>query len=107
MRERHQTQSYSLLITAIPNSAARLKGLEEDLHLTGQQFNTLISIMYVGYTLTQIPSYVSPLVSEWHLFKCHQKRIPPPTQKAVCIPFLLHPSLGDHFHQYWFVVKPA
>ncbi|KIM50433.1 hypothetical protein SCLCIDRAFT_1225347 [Scleroderma citrinum Foug A] len=39
-------------------AAARLKGLEEDLHLTGQQFNTLISIMYVGYTVTQVPSNV-------------------------------------------------
>jgi len=58
LRECYQSQPCSLLITAIPNSAARLKGLEEDLHLTGQQFNTLISIMYVGYTLTQIPSYV-------------------------------------------------
>ncbi|KIM50731.1 hypothetical protein SCLCIDRAFT_144748, partial [Scleroderma citrinum Foug A] len=39
-------------------AAARLNGLEEDLHLTGQQFNTLISIMFVGYTLTQVPSNV-------------------------------------------------
>lgn len=39
-------------------SSARLKGLEEDLHMTGQQFNTLISLFYVGYVLMQIPSYV-------------------------------------------------
>ena len=62
MRECHQSQSYPLLITAILNSAARLNGLEEDLHLTGQQFNTLISVMFVGYTLTQVPSYVYWLV---------------------------------------------
>ncbi|KIM52151.1 hypothetical protein SCLCIDRAFT_1224056 [Scleroderma citrinum Foug A] len=37
-------------------AAARLKGLEEDLHMTGQQFNTLISVTYVGYVLMQVPS---------------------------------------------------
>ncbi|TFK55474.1 MFS general substrate transporter, partial [Heliocybe sulcata] len=37
-------------------SAARLRGLETDLHLTGQQFPTLLSILYVGYILMQIPS---------------------------------------------------
>ncbi|KAH8106014.1 MFS general substrate transporter [Cristinia sonorae] len=37
-------------------SAARLKGLEKDLKLKGQEFNTLLSILYVGYILMQIPS---------------------------------------------------
>ncbi|KAG2346871.1 hypothetical protein BDR05DRAFT_754534 [Suillus weaverae] len=37
-------------------TAARLRGLEEDLGMTGNQFNTLISILYVGYLLTQAPS---------------------------------------------------
>ncbi|KIP07693.1 hypothetical protein PHLGIDRAFT_127467 [Phlebiopsis gigantea 11061_1 CR5-6] len=36
--------------------AARLRGLESDLHLTGQDFPTLLSILYVGYILMQIPS---------------------------------------------------
>ncbi|KAF8558924.1 MFS general substrate transporter [Imleria badia] len=36
--------------------AARLKGLEEDLHMSGTQFNTLISSLYVGYVLMQTPS---------------------------------------------------
>lgn len=40
------------------NSAARLRGFEEDLGMTGNQFNTLMSIFYVGYLLTQTPSYV-------------------------------------------------
>ncbi|RYO97862.1 hypothetical protein DL763_002530 [Monosporascus cannonballus] len=38
---------------------ARLNGLEEDLnsrHLTGSQFNTTVSILFVGYVLMQIPS---------------------------------------------------
>ncbi|KAF9232155.1 MFS general substrate transporter [Melanogaster broomeanus] len=37
-------------------AAARLRGFEEDLHLEGQQFNTVLSILYVGYILMQIPS---------------------------------------------------
>ncbi|KIK49030.1 hypothetical protein CY34DRAFT_70349, partial [Suillus luteus UH-Slu-Lm8-n1] len=37
-------------------SAARLHGLEEDLAMTGNQFNTLTSILYVGYLLMQAPS---------------------------------------------------
>ncbi|KAH7887787.1 MFS general substrate transporter [Phlebopus sp. FC_14] len=37
-------------------AAARLRGFEEDLHMTGRQFNTMISILYVGYVLTQTPS---------------------------------------------------
>ncbi|KAG1743059.1 MFS general substrate transporter [Suillus lakei] len=37
-------------------SAARLRGFEEDLGMTGNQFNTLTSILYVGYLLTQAPS---------------------------------------------------
>ncbi|KAG2144503.1 MFS general substrate transporter [Suillus clintonianus] len=37
-------------------AAARLSGFEEDLGMTGNQFNTLMSIFYVGYLLTQTPS---------------------------------------------------
>ncbi|KAF8604467.1 MFS general substrate transporter [Ceratobasidium sp. AG-I] len=37
-------------------AAARLRGFEEDLGLSGQQFPTLLSILYVGYILMQIPS---------------------------------------------------
>ncbi|KAL4267409.1 MFS transporter superfamily protein [Pleurotus pulmonarius] len=36
--------------------AARLRGFEADLHLQGQQFPTLLSILYVGYIIMQIPS---------------------------------------------------
>ncbi|KAG1827140.1 major facilitator superfamily domain-containing protein [Suillus subaureus] len=36
-------------------AAARLRGFEEDLGMTGNQFNTLISILYVGYALMQAP----------------------------------------------------
>ncbi|KAJ3773073.1 major facilitator superfamily domain-containing protein [Lentinula raphanica] len=37
-------------------AAARLRGFEEDLHLTGSQFATVLSILYIGYILLQIPS---------------------------------------------------
>ncbi|KAL5487783.1 hypothetical protein ACEPAI_5891 [Sanghuangporus weigelae] len=37
-------------------AAARLRGFEDDLHLVGQQFNTLLSILYVGYIIMQVPS---------------------------------------------------
>ncbi len=54
---------FMLLMTMYPTyltviSAARLRGLQDDLHLTGQEFPTLLSILYVGYILMQIPSYV-------------------------------------------------
>ena len=39
-------------------SAARLQGFEEDLHLQDRQFDTLLSILYIGYILMQVPSYV-------------------------------------------------
>ncbi|KDQ17349.1 hypothetical protein BOTBODRAFT_604572 [Botryobasidium botryosum FD-172 SS1] len=37
-------------------AAARLRGFEADLGLEGQQFATLLSILYVGYICMQIPS---------------------------------------------------
>ncbi|KAG1756627.1 MFS general substrate transporter [Suillus paluster] len=46
------------ILTAFATSAARLGGFEEDLGLTGNQFNTLISIFYTGYVLMQTPSNV-------------------------------------------------
>lgn len=37
-------------------AAARLAGLEEDLRLTGSQYQTAVSILFVGYVLMQVPS---------------------------------------------------
>lgn len=37
-------------------AAARLRGLEDDLNLKGEEFATLLSILYVGYIIMQIPS---------------------------------------------------
>jgi len=36
--------------------AARLRGFEEDLNLKGNEFATLLSILYVGYIIMQVPS---------------------------------------------------
>lgn len=35
---------------------ARLNNLEKDLGMTGVEFNTTVSILFVGYVLMQIPS---------------------------------------------------
>ncbi|KAJ8067353.1 hypothetical protein OCU04_004706 [Sclerotinia nivalis] len=37
-------------------AAARLAGMEEDLKLVGDQYQTCVSILFVGYLLMQIPS---------------------------------------------------
>lgn len=36
--------------------AARLAGLEEDLSLVGYEFQTCVTILFVGYILMQVPS---------------------------------------------------
>ncbi|KAB8300553.1 hypothetical protein EYC80_000713 [Monilinia laxa] len=37
-------------------AAAKLAGLERDLKMTGEQFQTSVSILFVGYLLMQVPS---------------------------------------------------
>ncbi|KAJ5815735.1 hypothetical protein N7474_007512 [Penicillium riverlandense] len=37
-------------------AAAKVQGLKEDLNLTGQQYETGLSILFVGYILMQVPS---------------------------------------------------
>lgn len=39
-------------------AAARLHGFERDLNLTGTQFASILSILYVGYIIMQIPSCI-------------------------------------------------
>ncbi|KAG2156884.1 major facilitator superfamily domain-containing protein [Suillus bovinus] len=60
-------------------AAARLRGFEEDLGMKGNQFNTLISSLYIGYVFMQTPSnwiltrmtkpslYLSSCMSLWGL----------------------------------------
>ncbi|KAF8524214.1 sugar transporter [Gautieria morchelliformis] len=38
--------------------SARLQGFEKDLKLTGQQFQTVIAILYIGYVPMQVPSNI-------------------------------------------------
>ncbi|KAJ5103812.1 hypothetical protein N7532_004341 [Penicillium argentinense] len=54
---------------------ARLNGLEEDLGLVGTQYNTCISILFVGYLLMQIPSNM--LMSS--------KKVRPSLYMSVCM----------------------
>ncbi|KAJ3771621.1 hypothetical protein FB446DRAFT_644899 [Lentinula raphanica] len=48
-------------------TTARLKGLEQDLHLSGHsldlQYNVILSILYVSYCPAQIPSNMVRLLS--------------------------------------------
>lgn len=37
-------------------AAARLQGLEKDLHLTAEQYQVGLSILFVAYILAQVPS---------------------------------------------------
>lgn len=41
-------------------TVARLDGMEEELGLTGSQYQTCVSILFVGYILGQIPSSKYP-----------------------------------------------
>ncbi|KAJ4478020.1 major facilitator superfamily domain-containing protein [Lentinula aciculospora] len=63
-------------------AAARLRGFEEDLHLTGSQFATVLSILYIGYIILQIPSnmtlnyfgkpslYLPGCMAVWGIMSC-------------------------------------
>ncbi|KAG2152186.1 sugar transporter [Suillus cothurnatus] len=62
-------------------SAARLRGFEEDLNMKGNQFNTLISILYVGYLLMQAPS-------------SHET--------AIAVPLKLHDNMGCYHLLHWY-----
>ena len=42
------------LMTAYSN--ARLQSFEQDLHLQGEQYATLLSIPYVGFIIMEVPS---------------------------------------------------
>jgi len=46
------------------DSAARLRGFERDLGLKGQEFATILSILYVGYIIMQIPSSVLSILQK-------------------------------------------
>ncbi|KDQ64290.1 hypothetical protein JAAARDRAFT_683372 [Jaapia argillacea MUCL 33604] len=56
LRKLDLRMSILIVIYILNYVTARLRGFSADLHLEGQQFATLLSILYVGYILMQIPS---------------------------------------------------
>ncbi|KAF3931445.1 hypothetical protein ABW19_dt0203089 [Dactylella cylindrospora] len=56
-------------------ASARLNNLEDDLGLVGTQYNTCVSILFVGYLLMQIPSNMV----------MSSKKIPPSKYMAFCM----------------------
>jgi hypothetical protein len=50
------------MVFHIVHSSARLGGFERDLHLQGSQFPTILSVVYVGYAVMQVPGYVASFV---------------------------------------------
>ncbi|KAF9228381.1 MFS general substrate transporter [Gyrodon lividus] len=62
-------------IDRVAITAARLKGLETDLHLTDVQYDTLLAVLYASYCPAQIPSnmdirpsfYIGACVIAWGL----------------------------------------
>ncbi|KAK4936037.1 hypothetical protein LTR10_023032 [Elasticomyces elasticus] len=56
-------------------TTARLNGMEKDLGMVGTQYNTCISILYVGYLLMQVPSNM--LISS--------KKVRPSIYMSICM----------------------
>jgi hypothetical protein len=48
-------------------AVARLDGMEEELGLTGTQYLTSVSILFVGYLLGQVPSSTSSISAALYL----------------------------------------
>jgi hypothetical protein len=44
------------MISYVVYSNARLAGFEKDLHLHGSQYPTILSIIYVGFCIMQVPA---------------------------------------------------
>jgi hypothetical protein len=44
------------MISYVVYSAVRLGGFEKDLHLHGSQYATILSIVYVGFSVMQVPA---------------------------------------------------
>src|SRR6267154_5604534 len=73
--------------------------------MTGNQFNTLISIFYVGYILTQAPSYVPagfpsgapPRIHKQHVLRSHEK--------ALNVPLKLYDNMGCYHRVHWYVPR--
>lgn len=72
-------------------TVARLDSLEEDLNLTSTQYQSCVSILFVGYILGQIPS------SKFRSSFLHPRRPCPRSDPRIYSPWLIiHPSSGRH-----------
>lgn len=89
------------------NRAARLRGFEADLNLKGQEFNTLLSILYVGYIIMQIPSCVSPTLSmsSTILTLIHQEHATQPHRTSFTLYSRLHGHMGHDIYTDRFVTR--
>jgi len=43
-------------MTSVVYSNARLQGFEQDLHLHGEEYAVILSILYAGYISMQVPA---------------------------------------------------
>lgn len=83
-------------------SAARLRGFEEDLGLVGNQFATVLSILYVGYITMQVPSYASFCdLGRTSIDSCPQEHVPQSYRKTIHISPCLHGSVGPYLCLDW------
>jgi hypothetical protein len=71
--------------------------------MKGNQFNTLISILYVGYVLMQAPSYVLPCYPCAASLKIHKQHFLRSHEKAIAIPLKLHGNMGCYHLVHWYV----
>ena len=116
--------SFYLQIDRNNAGAARLKGFEAGLHLkgspsapsrvicvsnlsTGQEFATLLSILYVGYIIMQIPSYAPSL--HCSPFNTHMKQeyVLELVWKAVTLSAIHDDYLGNDFRVDRFAQLPV
>jgi hypothetical protein len=73
--------------------------------MVGNQFNTLTSILYVGYLLTQAPSYVlTPYCSAAYLIIRKQHDLTP-HEKAIAVPLELHGNMGCSHRVHGYVQR--
>lgn len=77
-------------------AAARLQGLERDLNLVGNQYQTGLSILFVGYVRRdqhsmQIAIYTDELLGPYasSIERCDELR-----RQAIALPWILHRSMG-------------
>lgn len=95
----------------------RLNGLEEHLNLKGSQYNTCVSILFVGYLCGQIPSnmILNRVRPSWYMsgkfskFPVHFKTILNSTYRLLLsMVYLVNPDIcGQDFREHACLSLPA